>query len=178
MPLAAAVAVGLALCGWWRGLLAWLLVVPGVLGLMGFLKFLFYSCATLDVTGIHSPSGHTSVAAAIYGGMLVLLLRGRLPNALVFAIPPALAILVGISRVVVHAHVPVEVVVGGAVGLAGAAILAVLAGERPPLRRSWPIWLGAAVVVVVFHGIRLHLEDLAHHFWLYAWIPLPTMCHV
>ena len=177
MPLAAVVAFGLALCGWWRGLLAWLLVVPGVLGLMGFLKFLFYSCATLDVTGIHSPSGHTSVAAAIYGGMLVLLLRGRLPDAVVFAIPPALAIVVGITRVAVHAHVPIEVVVGGAVGLVGAAMLAVLAGPRPPLRRNWPIWLGATVVVVIFHGIRLHLEDVAHHFWLYAWLPLPALCH-
>ncbi len=177
IPLATVVAFGLALCGWWRGLLAWLLVVPGVLGLMGFLKFLFYSCATLDVTGIQSPSGHTAVAAAIYGGMLVLLLRGRLPDAVVFAVPPALAIVVGITRIAVHAHVLAEVVAGGAVGLVGAAMLAALAGPRPPLRRNWPIWIGATVVMVIFHGTRLHLEDVAHHFWLYAWLPLPAMCH-
>ena len=177
MPLAVAIAAGLALCGWWRGLLAWLLVVPGVLGTMGFLKFLFYSCAALDVSGMQSPSGHTAVAGAIYGGMLVLLLRGRLPDAVVFAIPPALVVLVGISRVAVHAHVPMEVVVGGVVGLAGAVILTLLAGRRPQLRRSWPVWLAAVVVAVAFHGIRLHLEDLAHHFWLYAWLPLPALCH-
>ncbi len=117
--------------GWWRGLLAWLVVVPGVLGTVGLLKFVFFSCAgPLAATGIHSPSGHTAAAAVIYGGLCVLLLRGRVPDGVLFAVPPAFAVLFGVSRLAVHAHVPAEVLMGGGIGLAGAAVL-VPAG-RPP----------------------------------------------
>jgi membrane-associated phospholipid phosphatase len=176
LPLVATVAIALALSGWWRGFAAWVVVVPGVLGMMGFLKYLFFTCAIpLDITGIHSPSGHTAVSAAIYGGLLVLLLRGRLPNALVFAIPPVLALVFGFSRVVLHAHVPIEAVVGGIVGLAGAAILVWCAGKRPPFR-IWPIALGAAVVVFALHGYRFRAENMIHHLWVYTWIPLPAVC--
>ncbi len=177
LPLAAAAAFGFAMFGWWRGLLAWLVVVPGVLGTVGVLKFVFFSCAgPLAATGIHSPSGHTAAAAVIYGGLCVLLLRGRVPDGVLFAVPPAFAVLFGVSRLAVHAHVPAEVLMGGGIGLAGAAVLVPLAGRRPDLR-TWPFVLAAALVALAFHGLRAQAERLTHDAWLFAWVPLPVACH-
>ena len=46
---------------------------------------------------------------------------GRMPAWLLVLVPPAIALLIGCSRLVLHAHVPNEVILGAAVGLAGAS---------------------------------------------------------
>ncbi len=178
LPVAALVAAGLALSGWWRGLFAWIVAVVGMLGTMSLLKYIFYACSIpLAVTGIHSPSGHTAASAAIYGGGLLLLLRGRLPVPVLAAIPFVFAVVFAISRLAVHAHDVAEVLVGGAVGLVTAAVLAALAGPRPPLR-AWPTAVGVLVVVICLHGIRLQAESTIHRFVLFQWLPLPAVCRV
>ncbi len=177
LPVFALAAVSMLISGWYRGLAAWLFAVGGALGTIGLLKYIFYVCySVLDVTGIHSPSGHTGATAAVYGGGLLLLLRGRVKTVWLVVIPVALAALIGFSRVEVGAHVPVESVVGGAVGLLGAALLVVLAGPRPPMR-AWPIASAAAVTILLFHGIRFNAETILHHFVLFTWLPLPAACH-
>ena len=138
LPLFFLVALALVISGWYRGLAAWLFAIGGVLGVMALLKYVFFSCLALRATGIHSPSGHTAAAAAIYGGGLVLLLRGRLHPLLLAAIPLLIAVVVAISRVALRAHVPIETLVGGVVGLTGAALFVVLAGRRATLR-PWPV---------------------------------------
>ena len=178
LPVFAMVAVGLAISGWYRGLLAWLFAVGGALGAIGLLKYLFYACGSvLGSTGIHSPSGHTGATAAIYGGGLLLLLRGQVRTVWLVAIPILLAIVIGFSRVQVGAHVPLETVVGGAVGLIGAALLVLLAGPRPALR-TWPIATAALVTIIVCHGLRFDAENIVHHFALFTWLPLPAVCRV
>ncbi len=177
LPLFILVAVALVVSGWYRGTAAWLLAVGGVLAVMALLKFLFFSCIALRATGIHSPSGHTAAAAAIYGGGLVLLLRGRLHPLLLAAIPLLIAIVFAITRIALHAHVPAETLVGGAVGLSGAALCVMLAGRRPALR-TWPMVASCLLVMVLLHGVRLHAETLIHHFILFTWLPLPTVCRV
>ena len=177
LPLALLVAAALALSGWWRGLAAWLVAVVGVLGTMAVLKYLFFACAgPFDGTGIRSPSGHTAAAAVIGGGLCVLLLRGRLPGWALAAIPPAFAVVFGITRLAVHVHDVPEVLLGAAVGLAGAASLVALAGPQPALRR-WPITVGAVLIAILCHGTRLQAEGAVHHFALFTWLPLPTICH-
>ncbi len=176
LPVAVMVAIGLALSGWWRGLAAWLGVVVGVLGTMAFLKYLFFACAgPFEGTGIHSPSGHTAASSAIYGGLALLLLRGRAPPAVLAAIPLAIAAVFGVSRLAVHAHTPPEVLAGAAVGLTGAAMLALSSGLRPAMR-AWPIVAAVVVVALVCHGLRLQAESMVHNFALFTWLPLPAMC--
>ena len=178
LPVFAMVAIGLAISGWYRGLLAWLVAVGGALGTIGLLKYIFFACGSiLGATGIHSPSGHTGATAAVYGGGLLLLLRGRVQTGWLVALPVLLAVVIGFSRVEVGAHVPLETVVGGAVGLTGAAILVLLAGPRPALR-SWPIATAALLTIVVCHGLRFNAESLVHHFALFTWLPLPAVCRV
>jgi membrane-associated phospholipid phosphatase len=176
LPLAAAIGLALALSGWWRGCAAWIVVVGGVLGTMGVLKIAFFACSSLlGGTGIHSPSGHTASAAVIMGGALILFLRGRVPVAVLAAIPVSLAVLFGISRLAVHAHSIAEVVVGGFIGLAGAAMLAMLAGPRPRVP-GWPAAVAAAAILIGLHGLRLHAESALHSFTLFSWLPLPAIC--
>ena len=176
LPLAGIVAIMLAALGWWRGALAWTAVVGGVLGALGLLKIVFVACAgPLAGLGIHSPSGHTAASAVTYGGILLLFGRDRLPTPLLLAGPLAIAVLFGVSRLVLQAHVPAEVVLGGIVGVAGAALLLPLAGPQPPLRR-WPVAVVALAVMVGFHGIRLQAEQAIHSIALLSWLPLATMC--
>ncbi len=178
LPVFALVAIGLAISGWYRGVFAWLLAIGGALGTIGLLKYLFYACGSvLGSTGIHSPSGHTGATAAVYGGGLLLLLRGRVRTIWLVALPVTLALIIGFSRVEVGAHVPVETVVGGGVGLLGAALLVVLAGPRPQLR-AWPIALSCLLTIAVCHGLRFNAEGIVHHFALFTWLPLPAVCRV
>ncbi len=176
LPLAALVAVTLAVLGWWRGAAAWIVAVGGVLGTMGVLKVVFVACAgPLADLGIHSPSGHTAASTVAYGGLVLLFGRNRLPSLLLIAIPPLIATVIGISRIVLHAHVPAEVLVGAVVGLSGAAILLPLAGPQPPLRH-WPVAVGVLAVLLGFHGVRLQAEQAIHGMALLSWLPLPAMC--
>ena len=176
LPFAAIVAVALLAMGWWRGGLAWTVCVGGVLAVMLLLKILFVACAApLAWLGIHSPSGHTAAAAIAYGGLILLLGRGRAPLPLLLAAPPLIAVVIGISRLVLHAHVPIEVVVGGIVGVAGACVLVPLAGPRPTLR-SWPVAAASAAVILAFHGVRLQAEHTIHALALLSWLQLSAMC--
>jgi membrane-associated phospholipid phosphatase len=178
LPLAVMMAASLAVLGWWRGAVAWTIAVGGVLSLMLFLKILFVACAgPLSSLGIHSPSGHTAAAAVAYGGAVVLFGRGRMPLWLLVLIPPVIALLIGASRLVLHAHVPNEVFLGAAIGLAGVAVLVPLAGVRPPLR-SWPVVAVALVVVLIFHGIRLEAEHTIYTIAMLSWLQLSAMCRV
>ena len=178
LPLFTLVALSLAASRWYRGLAAWLVAIGGVLALMALLKFVFFACGSvLGASGIHSPSGHTAAAAAVYGGGMVLLLRGRVPWPVLLGLPLLFAVLFGISRIAVHAHVPVEALAGGVVGLAGAALLLVLMGRRPTLHAG-PIVAACVLVILVFHGLRLNAEAVIHHFVLFTWLPLPAVCRV
>lgn len=77
------------------------------------------------------PSGHTASAFAFAG--ILLLLYGRRIGALALA----LAALVGVSRVAVGAHWPLDVLAGAAIGLAGASCV-------PLLLRRWA-WAGCGM---------------------------------
>ena len=176
LPLAAVIALALALSGWWRGCGAWLVAVVGVLGAMAVAKYVFFACSRLlGDSGINSPSGHTAASAVIMGGALVLFLRGRVPLWLLAALPVAVAVLVGLTRLAVHAHSVPEVLAGGAVGLAGVAVLAVLAGPRPSLP-GWPAALAAIAVLAGLHGLHLQAESALHSFTPFGWLPLPATC--
>lgn len=99
--------------------------------------------AALDFTGV---SGHTMFAAAIYP----LLARTVVAHAelrwqrLAMACGAALATVIGVSRVMVHAHSWSEVVTGLAVGFGATAVAMMLA--RVPSRRP-PRWMLACVAV-------------------------------
>ncbi|MBS0562022.1 MAG: phosphatase PAP2 family protein [Proteobacteria bacterium] len=152
LPLALLVALSIGFGGWWRGALAWLLGVGATLGLMFALKVAFIACGPAHV--LRSPSGHTAAAAVVCGGLMVVLANRRHWTA-----PIALlaAVVIGVSRLLLGAHVPLEVLVGAIAGIGGALVIAACAGPMPPYRRSRTAVLAIATLLLL-HGLRLPAE--------------------
>jgi membrane-associated phospholipid phosphatase len=173
LPAAAVTLLVLLAAGWWRGALAWVVVVPATLGVVLVAKMTTMACQDLvPPVGLFSPSGHTASAALVYGGLLALLLgeaaRSRLVTALACA--GAVAMVVGYTRLSLGVHTVADVVAGGAIGMAGVGTLALAAGARPPRRRAW-MGLAAAVVcaAVLFHGrhvyAEMHIRQASNQIW-------------
>jgi membrane-associated phospholipid phosphatase len=167
LPLALCIGLGLALAGWRRGAAAWGVALVGALATMLFLKLLLLGCGSASAL---SPSGHTAAGTTVYGGAAALWLRRWLPP-----VPAALlggcgvAALIGVSRIAIHAHLPIEVVIGAAVGLAAILVLLLLAGPRPvglPVRWLIP---AAVAVALLLHGTRLQAEPRLRA--MAGWLP-------
>jgi membrane-associated phospholipid phosphatase len=143
------------------------------LGIMTALKVIFVSCGEYWHAGIHSPSGHTSVSTVVYGALALVTDRiasktGRFHPAAVLAALLVLAI--GLSRILLHAHNPREVLVGLAVGLSCLALFAWTAqiSARPLLVP--PVWLLGLLVLVMLsaHGQHAEVEGLLQRWTLAA----------
>lgn len=159
LPTALLVAVVLAMQGWRRGAVAWVLAVGGTLGLMLALKL---ACDWfMPGPALRSPSGHAAAAGALYGG-LTALLTVRASPLRTAAIALAWVVLIAVTRLALGAHTVPEVVVGGLVGVAGAAGLRLAAGVRPPGLARAPLVLAAALVALAFHGHHVKLERSIH----------------
>ena len=159
LPLAAAGLAALLLAGNRRAAATWFVVVAATFAAILALKLGFgFACAP----GMASPSGHTACAAIVYAGLVRVLGAGR---RLGFAVAVLVAVTVGASRLALAFHTPPEVVLGAAVGLAGAAVL--LRFRPPdPLRGSRPrLALAAvlAVTVVALHGQHAPFEHMLQH---------------
>jgi membrane-associated phospholipid phosphatase len=156
LPLVLAVAIALAVLGWRRGALIWLLVVAGTFGATVAFKLMFLSCSPVfGPLDVHSPSGHVAAATVVSGGLAAMFTRRR-----VSILPAAVlaAIVIGVSRVVLGMHTLPEVIVGAMIGLVGAAALLRLAGPPPPRLRVAPLIAVVVVVATVFHGLHLPAE--------------------
>ena len=161
LPLVVMVALGLAVGGWRRGAIGWLVVAGVTLGVVGAAKLaVFVFGAPFGMTLLLSPSGHTASAPLVYGGLAMALLPGRLWGP---AVAVAAVIAIGLTRVALGYHTAPDVWVGGGIGLAGtAAMWATLRARPAEFRRLATLGLVAAVLVG-FHGLRLPAEG-----WLRA----------
>lgn len=164
LPLAAGIALLLALSGWRRGALAWTAAIGGTLALILLLKLRFFACGHfLPDTGVGNPSGHTAAAAAVYGGLVAMILRfiwddGRWAFFCAVTTGVLLAVVIGRSRVILDTHSMAEVVVGGAIGIAGAASFVVLAGAPLLAVRIERLVLTGLVAVAMLYGFHMPVE--------------------
>lgn len=132
-----------------RPALVWLLAVGGAAVLTTITKVAFLGwgvgIAPLDFTGI---SGHAMFAAAVWP-VLVAALAGDRPRwrGLAIGAGYALALLIGVSRVVVQAHSVSEVVAGFALGSLASA-LALTAPGAVRLQAPTALALGLAVWLI------------------------------
>ncbi len=159
IPSVIAVAVGFAAAGWYRGALAWSGVLACTWVSILLLKLACLLFESLWVEGLHSPSGHTASAAAAAGGFAGLIVR-RWGGDWRWTIPisAGFATIIGLSRLVLHVHTGLDVLVAGVVGVASAAILVKLAGPLPPRLRLSPIITALAVVILLLHGSQASAE--------------------
>ena len=171
LPLAAAILLTLLALGWPRGAASWGACVAGVLVVMLALKLVAVGCVRhLAWTGLVSPSGHTATAAVVYGGLLALLAPRIAPGMRIAALAgTAVALAIGLTRLVLHMHSVADVLLGAAVGVPGAVLLRRLAGPRPAgLRVPW-VLAAACLVMLVFHGNRLEAETRIRWIALDVW---------
>ena len=166
VPLAVLVTLFLFAARQPRLAIAWLLVIGACAGLTGGLKLVFTVCGyPLAGNGLRSPSGHTAMSIAVYGGLAALAGYGLRPalRAALIAGTALFTIGIAVSRTIVGAHTTLEVVIGLVVGLAAlATMIAVVAHYRP---RGLPLrWLaaGGIVVFLLFHGNRWPAERAIH----------------
>ncbi|PPQ29712.1 phosphatase PAP2 family protein [Rhodopila globiformis] len=175
LPAACVIAVMLALTGWTRGALIWLVVVIGTLATVAALKIGFAACGPIRIgDAVNSPSGHVAGGTVVYGGLAALLIRYAGAGRGWALLPaPLVAALIGLTRIALGAHTVPEVVIGGVVGCAGVFAMLALADLRPGRLRP-PRLLGPAVLVVaVMHGHHVNGEALVrqasqHWTWLTA----------
>lgn len=175
LPLALAVAAALALAGWRRGAASWLLCIAATLFAVMLGKLAAHACGPVPLVSLRSPSGHTAAAAVVAGGLLALVAPPHWRVRLAAGAALLVAIVVGFSRVALGAHSRSEVVVGAMIGVAGAVVLAYLAGKRPAGLR-WSVPIAAAIgVAVLMHGEHLRAEDsivrMSHIIWPFS------LCH-
>ncbi len=177
LPVVAVVLALLALQGWYRGAVAWLVAVAGTFGMVFILKVGFLACAPVfGPVGLSSPSGHAAAATVLSGG-LAALMTAR--TAIVLAAALLAGAVIGTTRLALGVHSWPEVVMAIAIGLVGVFALTRLAGTRPALRPR-PIMAGVVFMVVLLHGARLPAEvairSLAHR--IAGFVPIcrePTM---
>jgi membrane-associated phospholipid phosphatase len=161
LPLVLAIAVALAVQGWRRGALTWLIVVAGTFAATLSFKLLFLACSPVfGPMDVHSPSGHVAAATVVAGGLAAMLTRHRAT-----IVPAAVlaAIVIGVSRLALGAHTLPEVIVGALIGLAGAAALLRFAGTPPPTLRIAPLMAVIVIVAAICHGLHLPAEAAIRH---------------
>jgi membrane-associated phospholipid phosphatase len=147
-----------------RSVTLWVSTFAAAMGIVVATKLAFIGWGVgirmLDFTGI---SGHATLAATIFPilGHLACARTPRWIRALGVALAAWLAVAVGISRVILGAHSPAEVVVGLGVGFAVASIVircTPTLGSRD-LRWLAPlILLGMLGSGSVFYGERAHAQ--------------------
>jgi membrane-associated phospholipid phosphatase len=170
LPLALVASLMLALTGWRRGAMLWIVAVIATLGTMAVLKMALFACGAVDL--VRSPSGHTASAAIIYGGLAALVARRSGARLIPSFLPaPAAAILIGFSRLALDVHTLPEVLIGAAVGCAGTLAMLLVVGQPPPWLRLPRLIVPAIVVIFAMHGYHLHAEVMLHTLAIrYAWL--------
>jgi hypothetical protein len=137
--------------------LIWLFAAGGCAATMLALKLSFLTCGHLVLHGaVRTPSGHSAMSALFYGAA-ALTARNFSPRAarhpvLLQAGAALMALAIGASRIVVHAHSPQEVVIGLAVGFAWLGFFALaLRHGGPPL--SVPPAAVLCVLALLYGGL-------------------------
>lgn len=166
LPLIAFVALLLFLDGNWRVLKAWVAATAGVLGFTLLLKLGFYAASrltpVLPAIGLISPSGHVAAATVSYGAIVRLLgprsWRSGHGTLWWWLAGLVVALLVGLTRVLLRDHSVAEVAVGALVGVAGLRLFAVLSANDPRSPARWKLAAAVLGAIVLFHGDRLAIE--------------------
>ena len=171
LPVSALVTVALWLSGARRTAAAWALAVGLCCLVMVALKIGLRPCDRTLITDLRNPSGHSAFSAVVYGSLALLLAQhyhSRLLRGAIAVLAGGWILLIGLSRIAVHAHTPAEVAVGLAVGLAGAALFALQQHRLAVPRLSLPV-IGLVLVVILaaLHGTQAGAEGLIRRL---AWV--------
>lgn len=152
-----------------REALAMLLACVIPIAVIGILKISFYTCDT-NLFGIVSPSGHAAISMGVLGMAAVIFLkickgiwRAIVPFCLI-----ALAIIIGMSRVILGMHTLPDVVLGSFIGaviiVAISKIILTYQSNRISYRpKGFHFFILALLLICgvgISYGVHLPSEDL------------------
>jgi membrane-associated phospholipid phosphatase len=146
----------------------WAVALALCAGGIAVLKIFFYACPPF--AELRSPSGHTGLSTLVYGAIvLILATEGAGGRRIVTIVAGAMFILaIALSRVLLHAHTPLEAVFGLAIGLTALAAFAQAYLARRTVAVSLrPLVIAVALLLVALHGEQLHAEELLHAIGVY-----------
>ena len=174
VPLAALMLIFLTVARQPRLALVWAFAILGCAGVIGGLKLILDACGYPAVAGagLTSPSGHTAMSVAVYGGFAAVIggQLARPARAALMVGATTLIIAIPMSRIALHLHTGIEVTVGLMVGLVAVVIIIAAVAMR---RDRLPIlWLAGAAIVLamVLHGERWPAEKAVRH--LAGWLEI------
>lgn len=159
LPVLAVGGLVMLLRGWWRGAAVWVLTASLVLAFMLLLKIAGLYYAWFVHVPIISPSGHVAAACVVYGGLLFMMGQGWFARFPALMLPSVLAVglVIGQTRLMLHAHTLLEVVIGCMVGCAGGVMVGRKCGPVPH-----PLWIYllpcVGCIACLFHGCHLGIE--------------------
>jgi membrane-associated phospholipid phosphatase len=171
LPVSALVLAALWLSGARRTAAAWGIAVGLACLVMVALKIGLRPCDRTLILELRNPSGHSAFSAVVYGGLALLVaqhVESRLLRAAIAVLATGWILLIGVSRVAVHAHTPAEVAVGLAVGAAAVGLFALQQKQLAVPRLVLPV-TGLLLVVVLagLHGTKAEAEGLIRRL---AWV--------
>jgi hypothetical protein len=167
LPAAIAVALALVAARRLRDAVAWAVAVVGCVALTAALKAVFASDALLggSLRAVGFPSGHAALSVGFYGTLALVALNAAAPAWAMRLASLALAALGGIVVYAgwrLHWHATLDLVGGGAIGVAAMlAYRAIAAHAALPLRAGAVTIAAGAAIVVLLHGSRLHYEPVS-----------------
>ena len=171
VPLALLMGCALVTARHFRMALGWCVAIVGCAGLIGALKLALAVCGHQPGASVlASPSGHTAMSTAVYGGFAAVFGASLARPKREALIAGAAALFLGIaaSRAVLEYHTATEVAVGLAVGsLALGGIVALARRYRPVRLPMLPVAAAALGVALIFHGARWPAEQAVRRisFW-------------
>jgi membrane-associated phospholipid phosphatase len=114
------------------------------------------------ISGLSSPSGHTSMSVLVFGGLVTVLAGGRGGQRLAFVVGGAiLALAIALSRIALGAHTPVEVAAGAAIGGIALALFARAYLRNPASEADVrPLVAAAMLVILLLHGHASRAEEI------------------
>jgi membrane-associated phospholipid phosphatase len=159
LPLATVMLLWLFLTHSARSTVWWAIAAVFCAGLTAILKVFFYGCP--PIPNLHSPSGHTSFSALVYGGMaLVSATEGPgLRRILTISGGAGFILAIAVSRLLLYVHNGAEVGLGLVIGLSSLAVFGHEYLPCPVARvRLSPLFIASGAVVLALHGRVLHVE--------------------
>lgn len=137
MPLTAVCALGLCAVRHWRGALTVVLAVLGTQGLVALIKGFVErprpqaNSSMAEASGFSFPSAHSATAIALYATLTLIAAGACHGRARVMVVVTGLSVVVGVglSRILVAAHYPSDVLAGWLTGAAVVAACSLLASR-------------------------------------------------
>lgn len=146
----------------------WVVALSLCVGLTALSKIYFYICQ--PSAELQSPSGHTSLSTLVYGAIALVVAAEVTGWQRVLALGSGILVVCGIavSRILLGAHSPLEVVLGALIGSVALAVFAwEYLGHKPAKPSLRPLVLALVVLTALLHGEALHAEEMLHAIGLY-----------